>query len=100
MALFDTGYKEYAKGVDYSSISNLNDLRRARNVLDTKIRIKETELKFQYRALRELINPVTYINRFVSKFSTLENIVRCFCRGFSVVREIINESNRNQSNNQ
>lgn len=100
MALFDTGYKEYAKGVDYSSISNLGDLQKARNELTNKIQIKETELNFQYKAIKDFFNPATYINRFVSQFATVENIVRCFCRGFTVARNIINEYKQNNQNSQ
>lgn len=93
MALFNTGYKEYSKRVDYSAISNLEDLRAARKNLEHKIINKETELNYQFKEIKELLNPATYINRLVMQFSSVEHIVRCFCRGFRVAREIIKEYN-------
>lgn len=89
MALFNTGYKEYSKYVDYSSISNITELRKARRDLEHKIEKKETELTFRYKAVKEFLSPSTYISRFILKFESLEHIIRCFCKGFNTVREII-----------
>lgn len=89
MALFNTGYKEYSKYVDYSSISNLAELRKAHRELEHKIEKKETELTFQYKAVKEFLSPSAYISRFILKFESLEQVIQSFCKGFNTVRKII-----------
>ncbi len=97
MGLFNTGYKEHAKNFDYSSISNITELRDARKELEHRIRHKETELTFQYKAIKEFFSPAAYINRLIIKLNSIENIVKCFCKGFNTVRDIIQEYNNNKS---
>lgn len=99
MALFDTGYKEYSQKVNYLSISNLADLKATRLELEHKIIHKELELKMQYGRVKQVFNPVNYIvNGLIQKFTSLENIIRCFCKGVNFARDIINQYKENREN--
>lgn len=98
MALFDTGYKEYSQRVNYLSISNLAELKATRLELEHKIIHKELELKMQYGRVKEVLNPVNYIiNGLIQKFTSIENIIRCFCKGINFARDIINQYRENKT---
>ncbi|MEG1483765.1 MAG: hypothetical protein RSC28_00115 [Bacteroidales bacterium] len=95
MTLFSTGYKEYSKTVDYLSISNLEDLKNARKELDLKIAHKEIELNFQYSKLKDALNPINYISNLIIKFTSVENIIKYFYRGFNFVKDTITQYRKN-----
>ena len=59
----------------YKSISNLKELHSAREELKGAIALKEFELKGEFAACKQALNPVTYINRLITKLYTMENII-------------------------
>ena len=62
----------YSSGIDYNSITNLDELRSARVRLKNIIAIKEYELEGNVNAFKEALNPVTYINKLLVKIYSFE----------------------------
>lgn len=82
--------KKYGSGIDYSSISNVEQLHAARERLRNMIDLKELELESDVNAFKQAINPVTYINRLVSKLYSFEYLVKYFVQGYDFVRNWFN----------
>ncbi len=71
---------------DYTSISNLQQLRQAREQLSFTVKLKGNQLKYDTAACKEALNPVTYINRLVNKLYSMEYLVKYFIKGYEYVR--------------
>ena len=69
--------------------NSFEDLKEAQVETRHKIAIKEMELQAHTNAMRELLNPMTYINRALSKISYLEQFMAAFMRGYAAVRDFI-----------
>lgn len=80
---FSNGYNS---GIDYGSITNMEQLRAARERLKNIIIIKEYELEGNVNAFKEAINPVTYINRLLTKIYSYEYLIKYFVKGYDFVR--------------
>lgn len=78
--------KGYDSGIDYSAISNMEQLHAARERLRNRIELKEYELDADVRAFKQAMNPVTYINRLVSKLYSFEYLAKYFMQGYEFVR--------------
>ncbi len=76
----------YNSGIDYNSITNLEELRSARERLKNIIALKEYELEGDVNALKESLNPVTYINRLLTKIYSFEYLLKYFMKGYDLVR--------------
>ncbi|MBR5856580.1 MAG: hypothetical protein IKY70_04845 [Bacteroidales bacterium] len=76
----------YGSGIDYSRITNVQELKAARERLRNIIAIKEYELEGNVEAFKEAMNPVTYLNRLVEKICSLEYIIKYFIKGYDFVR--------------
>ena len=75
---------------NYKSISNLKELHSAREELKTAITLKEFELKGEGAACKQALNPVTYLNRIITKLYTMENMIKYFVKGYEFVKGIFN----------
>lgn len=82
--------KRYGSGIDYKAISNLEQLHAARERLRNMIELKELELESDVNAFKQALNPVTYINRLVSKLYSFEYLVKYFVQGYEFVRNWFN----------
>lgn len=82
--------KKYGSGIDYSSISNIEQLHAARERLRNMIELKEYEFEGDVRAFKEALNPVTYINRLITKLYSLDHLVKYFVQGYDFVRNWFN----------
>lgn len=82
--------KKYGSGIDYSSISNIEQLHAARERLRNMIELKEYEFEGDVRAFKEALNPATYINRLVTKLYSLDHLVKYFVQGYDFVRNWFN----------
>jgi ribosome-binding ATPase YchF (GTP1/OBG family) len=80
----------YSSGIDYNSITNLDELRSARERLKNIIAIKEYELESNVNAFKEALNPVTYINKLLVKIYSFENLLKYFVKGYDFVRSWFN----------
>ena len=69
----------------------MEELKVAQIELKHKIAIKEMQLHSHAKSVRELLNPVTYINLAISKLSALEDIAISFYRGYHTVKKKITE---------
>lgn len=78
--------KSNISGIDYNSISNMQQLHAAREKLAGIIELKERELEYNKTAFKEAINPLTYINRFIAKLYSMEYLVKYFIKGFDFVK--------------
>ena len=58
--------------------------------LKTAITIKEFELKGEVAACKQALNPVTYLNRIITKLYTMENMIKYFVKGYEFVKGIFN----------
>lgn len=78
--------KSNISGIDYNSISNMQQLHAAREKLAGIIELKERELEYNKTAFKEAINPLTYINRFIAKLYSMEYLVKYFIKGYDFVK--------------
>lgn len=91
MALFNTGYKEYSQKSNYSNIKNMLELRSAQRSLNHKIMEKELALNYKYKEFKSLFNPITYVNKIISKFAIIESVVKSFYNGYKSVVNIFSK---------
>lgn len=82
--------KRYGSGIDYNAISNIEQLHAARERLRNMIELKELELESDVTAFKQALNPVTYMNRLVSKLYSFEYLVKYFVQGYEFVRNWFN----------
>lgn len=83
----------YNSGIDYNSITSLDELRSARERLKNIIALKEYELEGDVNALKEALNPVTYVNRLLTKIYSFEYLLKYFMKGYDFVRNWFNKEN-------
>lgn len=82
-------------------INNLEELRMAQVELQHRISMKELELKAHANSIRELLNPMTYINLAISRISYVEKLVTAFYNGYTTFKEMIARySNRKSAQTQ
>ena len=74
---------------DYTSIRNMRQLHEARSRLKEAVGMKEIELKNDIRACKEALNPVTYINRAITKLYTMEYLTKYFIKGYEFVKDLV-----------
>lgn len=89
--------KSNISGIDYNSISNLQQLHAAREKLTGIIELKERELEYNKTAFKEAINPLTYINRFIAKLYSMEYLVKYFIKGYEFVKNFFYKQEPNNS---
>lgn len=89
--------KSNISGIDYNSISNLQQLHAAREKLAGIIELKERELEYNKTAFKEAINPLTYINRFITKLYSMEYLVKYFIKGYEFVKNFFYKQESNNS---
>lgn len=79
-------------------IRNMEELKMAQMEVEHKIALKELELQAHMNSIKELLNPLTYINYAVSKVAVLEQLIASFYKGYTTVKEMIAQyRNRKQS---
>lgn len=91
-------------------ITNMEELRMAQMELEHRIALKEMELGAHANSIKEMLNPLTYINYALSKVAVVEQLAASFIKGFTTVRDFIaqyrknnipdNNPNNNPDNNQ
>ena len=79
-------------------IRNMEDLRNAQQEVRFKIQMKELEMGAHLNALKEYLNPLTYINYAISKITVLEQLVASFHKGYSTVKDIISRYRTKKEN--
>lgn len=84
-------------GIDYCSISNLQQLHAAREKLAIIIGQKERELEYNKTAFKEAINPLTYINRFIAKLYSMEYLLKYFVKGYEFVKDLFDKPQRHNT---
>ena len=77
---------------NYKSISNLKELHSVREELKGAIALKEFELKGEVAACKQALNPVTYLNKIITKLYTMENIIKYFVKGYEFVKGVFSKS--------
>lgn len=70
-------------------IRNMEELRMAQIELKHQIAMKELQLQAHANAIREMLNPMTYVNRAISKLASFETIATSFIKGYRTVKEMI-----------
>ena len=80
-------------------INNMADLKNAQQEIRHKIQMKELELGAHFNAIKEYLNPLTYINYAVSKITVLEQFIASFYKGYNTIKEII-KSHRTKKESQ
>lgn len=83
-------------------INNMEDLRMAQMEVEHQIALKEMELGAHMQSVKELLNPMTYINYAVSKMAAVEQLAASFYKGYTTIKELIAQyrnKKREQHNN-
>lgn len=81
---------------DRPSITNIGELRAARRDLEQMAGLKEDELRQEVKVVKEALDPVRFFNRVVSQICSLEYLLRCFAKGYDLVKDWLNKNyNRN-----
>lgn len=70
-------------------IANMEQLKMAQVELRHRIELKEIELEIHVQSIKELLNPLTYINYAVSKVAVLEQLVASFMKGYTTIKDLI-----------
>lgn len=70
-------------------ISNMEELRMAQIELRHRRALKEMELQAHSNAIKEMLNPMTYINLAISKIAFVEQLAASFVKGYTVVKEML-----------
>lgn len=70
-------------------IRNMEELKMAQMEVEHKIALKGLELQAHMNSIKELLNPITYINYAVSKVAVLEQLIASFYKGYTTVKEMI-----------
>ena len=78
-------------------IRNMEELKMAQIELKHKIEITQMQLQAQKNAIKEILNPMTYVKLAVSKLASLESIAISFFKGYRTVKEMIAKY-RNRNN--
>lgn len=73
-------------------INNMQELKMAQIEVRHKITLKEMELQAHSNALKELLNPMTYINLAISKVAFLEQLAVSFVKGYTAIREFLSRT--------
>ena len=89
MASTDRNHKS---DIDYGSISTMQELREAKLRLRGKLIIKKMEMSMEYDQMKEAVNPMTYIRRFLSGFSNLDVIYSSFRQGYDWISSFIGKN--------
>lgn len=78
-------------------IRSMEELKMAQVELQHKIAIKELQLQAHTKSLKDLVNPMTYINLLISKLSIVENIATSFYKGYRTVKDMIEEYRKKET---
>lgn len=70
----------------YSSIRNMKELQQARERVKFAVALKEQELKSNKEAIMRALNPITYINRVITKIYSLEPLVALFTKVYDSIK--------------
>ena len=70
-------------------IRNMEELKMAQIEVKHKIEITQMQLQAHTNAIKEMLNPMTYVNRAISKLASLESIAVSFFKGYKTVKEMI-----------
>lgn len=70
-------------------ITNMEQLKMAQVEIGHKIALKEMELGMHVQSIKELLNPLAYINYAVSKVAVLEQLVASFMKGYTTIKDLI-----------
>ncbi len=80
-------------------IRNMEELKMAQMDIEHKIALKEMELQAHMNSIKELLNPITYINYAISKVAVLEQLFASFYKGYTTVKEMISQYRNRKSPN-
>lgn len=81
-------------------IKDMADLKNAQQEIRYKIQMKELEVGAHLNAVKEYLNPLTYINYAISKITVLEQLVTSFYKGYNTVKEMIQNYRTKKENQQ
>lgn len=70
-------------------VNNIDELRMAQMELQHKIEIKEMELKSHTNAIKEMLNPMRYINMAISRISVVEQLAASLVKGYETIRQLV-----------
>lgn len=70
-------------------ITNMDELKLAQMQVRHKIELKEIELQAHITAVKEMLNPMTYVNRLFSKIAIAEHFAASVYKGYTTVRDLI-----------
>ncbi len=78
-------------------INNMEELRMVQIELRHKIAMKELQLQAHANSLKELLNPMTYLNMALSKVAAAEQLAAAFWKGYITFKDLIAKyRNRNE----
>lgn len=69
-------------------INTMEELKIAQQELRHQREIKEIEIQAHLNALKEFLNPITYINYAISRMAVLEQFVAAIYKGYSTIRDM------------
>lgn len=71
-----------------TEIQSVDVLKREQEALRQKIVSKEMEISYKYKELKMAFNPITYVNKILSKFTIVESLIQSFYNGYKSVVNI------------
>ncbi len=82
----NTPGRRNVSGIDYSAITNMEQLRAARSHIAHLAELKERELIAGGQAVKDALNPITYINRFITKLYSMEYVIKFAMKGYDFIK--------------
>ncbi len=89
--IFNSKDGKGVSGIDYLAITNLEQLQAAKIRLAHLVELKEQELNANKQAVKEALNPLTYINRFITKLYSMEYLFKYAVKGYDFVKDFFNK---------
>lgn len=89
--IFNSKDGKSVSGIDYLAITNLEQLQAAKIRIAHLVELKEQELNANKHAVKEALNPLTYINRFITKLYSMEYLFKYAVKGYDFVKDFFNK---------
>lgn len=71
------------------TVENIEDVRKAEEDLNIAIAEKEDELTVEYEEFKQIINPMTYIEGFISKLTSAASAAGSVLKGFFTIWDVV-----------
>ncbi len=89
--ILDSKDGKSVSGIDYLAIRNMEQLYAAKVRIAHLVELKEQKLKADKQAVRDALNPLTYINRLIAKIYSMDYLFKYAVKGYDFVKDLFNK---------